>query len=309
MNYSDIFNFTVWGILFTMLIFKFIRSIRIVPNRYSYIVERFGRYHKTLGAGFHALVPFVEKVAFILDLKEETINVPPQECFTKDNVKVEIDGVLYISVENPQNASYGVTNYKYAAMQLAQTTARSVIGTLDLDQTFEERDVINSKVVEVLTSAGALWGIKIHRFEIKNITPPRSVKEAMEKQMAAERQKRAVIAKAEGDKQSRINRSEGLKREMINKSEGERQRQVNEAEGKAAEIEAIANATADSISLIASAISESNGEEAVRLRLTQEYLKRYGLLAKQDNSVLIPKDISSLKDVLASIGLPLSHKK
>ncbi len=309
METTTIFNLIVWGVIFAIIVYKFVRSIRIVPNRYAYIVERLGKYHRTLDPGFHALIPFFDRIAYIQDLKEESMDVPPQECFTKDNVQVIVDGVLYISIKNAQSASYGVTDYKYAATQLAQTTTRSVIGTLDLDQTFEERDVINSRVVNVLSEAGELWGITVHRFEIKNITPPKTVQDAMEKQMGAEREKRAKIAISEGEKQSRINRSEGLKSEMINRSEGEKQRQINEAEGKASEIRAIAIATGASIIKIGEAVSTSRGEEAVRLRLTQEYLKKYGTLGKSGNNVIIPKDISNIRDVLASIGLPLNTTK
>ncbi len=307
MGFDQIFNLIAWGIIFLYLIYKFIGAIRIVPNRHAYIVERFGKYKSTLGPGFHALFPFIDKVAYQLDLREETINVPPQECFTADNVRVEVDGVLYISVKDAQNAAYGVTDYRLAAWQLANTTTRSVIGTLELDQTFEERETINGKVVYTLMEAGELWGINIHRFEIKNISPPKTVIDAMEKQMGAEREKRAIVAKAEGTKQSLINRSEGRKAEMVNQSEGIKQQRINEAEGRAKEIETIANATAASIEVLADAISSSHGEEAVRLRLTQQYLSQYGSLANEDTQVILPKDISSIKEVMASIGLPIKN--
>jgi regulator of protease activity HflC (stomatin/prohibitin superfamily) len=302
-NYVEIFNLVVWGILFLILIAKFFRSIRLVPTQSAFIVERLGKYSRTLNPGFHALVPFIDKVAFILDLKEVTVDVPPQECFTRDEVQVEVDGVIYISVIDPVKASYGVTNYSFAAMQLAQTTTRSVIGTLELDRTFEERDLISAKVVEVLEKAGATWGIRVHRYEIKNLAPPLTVKEAMEKQVTAERNRRAIVAQSEGDKQSRINTSEGKRLELINRSEGEMQRSINEAQGKAAEIRSIAQATAQSIELIAAAISMPGGESSVRLQLAEKYLKQLRALADGNTKVLLPADLTNLGQLLESIEL------
>jgi len=299
----DIFNLVVWGILFLILIVKFFRSIRLVPTQSAYIVERLGQYSKTLGPGFHALVPFIDRVAFIRDLKEETVDVPPQECFTRDEVQVEVDGVIYISVTDPVKASYGVTDYYFAAMQLAQTTTRSVIGTLELDRTFEERDLISSKVVEVLEEVGEHWGIRVHRYEIKNLAPPPTVKEAMEKQVTSERNRRAIVAQSEGDKQSRINTSEGRKLELINRSEGEMQRRINEAEGKAQEIRSIAEATAQSIEQIAAAISVPGGKASVRLQLAKKYLIRLKTLAQDKTQVLLPIDLTSLEGLLKSIEL------
>ena len=217
----DYFVLAVWGVSFLILIVKFFQSIRLVSTQTAHIVERLGKYHKTLEAGFHALIPFVDKVTFVQDLREEAIDVPPQDCFTGDEVKVTVDGVIYISIMDAVKASYGIVDYRYAAVQLAQTTTRSVIGTLALDRTFEERDIISAKVVEVLDAAGETWGIRVHRYEIKNLSPPDTVRNAMEKQVNAERERRAILAASEGDKQSRINRSEGLKRELINRSEGE----------------------------------------------------------------------------------------
>ena len=201
---TDLFNLGFWGIAFTIIVYKFIISIRLVPTKKAYIVERLGKYHKTLEAGFHALIPFIDRVTFIQDLKERTIDVPPQNCFTKDEVNVEVDGVIYMSVIDPTKASYGVSAYVFAAIELAQTTTRSVIGTLDLDKTFEERDLISSRVVEVLNNAGDSWGIRVHRYEIKNISPPGSVQNSMEKQVTAERERRAILATSEGDKQARL---------------------------------------------------------------------------------------------------------
>jgi regulator of protease activity HflC (stomatin/prohibitin superfamily) len=306
MNLTDIMDyatFASWAILFIYVIFKFVRAVRIVPTKVAYVVERLGKYHTTLGPGFHALMPFFDKVTFIHMLKEETVDIPPQECFTKDNVKVEVDGVMYIAVEDPEKASYGVTNYKMATTQLAQTTVRSVLGTLDLDRCFEERDLISSKVVQVLSEAGLTWGIKIFRYEIQNIVPPLSVKEAMEKQVSAEREKRAVIAKSEGNKQSRINRSEGVKMEMINKSEGEKTRKINEAEGKAKAIAAIAEATALSIEQVGARIAEEFGAESVKLLVSQKYLSQIGKLARENTDIILPADLTKLDDLLNSLGI------
>lgn len=297
------------GLITLFVIFKVIKSLRLVPNQYSYIVERLGNYHKTLGPGFHALVPFVDKVVYKQDLREETIEVEPQECFTKDNVKVEVDGVIYLSVMDPVNASYGVTNYRYAAIQLAQTTTRSVIGLMDLDQTFEERAFMSKEVVKVLSEIEMPWGIKVHRYEIKNILTPRTVQNAMERQMTAERDRRAVIAKSEGVQGSKINDAEGIKAEMVNISEAEMQRQINEAEGLANEIESIAEATAISIEKIASALSQPMGTEAMKLRLSEKYLNTLEGLGQDKNDIILPKDISSYEAVMKGLSLKDFEKK
>jgi regulator of protease activity HflC (stomatin/prohibitin superfamily) len=300
---STIFNLAVWGILFLVVIVQFLRSIRIVPTQSAYVVERLGKYQQTLHAGFHALLPFLDRVVEKLDLREETLDVPPQECFTKDEVKVEVDGVMYISVTDPVKATYGVTDYRYAAMQLAQTTTREVIGKIELDRTFEERELISSRVVDVLEEAGRSWGIRIHRYEIKNITPPITVQDAMEKQVTAERHRRAMVAKAEGDKQAMINRSEGAMQELINRSEGEMQRRVNEAEGRAEEILTIAKATADSIDKLAAALQLPGGAQAVELQLAEQHLEQLGALAAPGTQVLLPLDLSRLQDVLGGVDL------
>jgi regulator of protease activity HflC (stomatin/prohibitin superfamily) len=301
------FDLVVWGILLLVLVMKLVRSIRIVPTKSAFIVERLGKYSRTLGPGFHLLVPFLERVAYIRDLKEETINVPPQECFTTDNVQVEVDGVIYISVMDPVKASYGITDYRYGAVQMAQTTVRSIIGTLELDKTFEERDLINSKIVSVLNEVGMTWGINVHRYEVKNIVPPASVKNAMEQQMRAERERRALLAQSEGDKQSRVNNSEGFKTEAINKSEGEMQKRINEAEGRAREIESIANATAEAIEKLAAVITEEGGAEAVQLRLTQQYLQQLTGLAKPKTAVLLPVDLTKIDSLLQDAGLKMKE--
>lgn len=303
MEIIEIISQVLVGLFTLFIIFKVIKSLRLVPNQYSYIVERLGNYHKTLGPGFHALVPFVDKVVYKQDLREETIEVEPQECFTKDNVKVEVDGVIYLSVMDPVNASYGVTNYRYAAIQLAQTTTRSVIGLMDLDQTFEERAFMSKEVVKVLSEIEIPWGIKVHRYEIKNILTPRTVQNAMERQMTAERDRRAVIAKSEGVQGSKVNDAEGIKAEMVNISEAEMQRQINEAEGLANEIESIATATAISIEKIADALSQPMGAEAMKLRLSEKYLNTLEGLGQDKNDIILPKDISSYDAVMKGLSL------
>ena len=300
-----IFNLIVWGLLFIIFIIKLAGSIRIVPTQSAFIVERLGKYKNTLEPGFHLLVPFIEKIAFVRSLKEEAVNVPPQDCFTKDNVQVEVDGVLYLQVVDAVNASYGVTDYYFAATQLAQTTTRAVIGLLELDRTFEERDEINSRVVRVLQEAGRQWGLEVKRFEVKNIVPPPSIKESMEKQMSAERERRALISQSEGQRQSRIDKSEGVKLQVINQSEGEMQRRINEAEGRADAIKTIGTATANSIETVAAAISVEGGADAVRLRLSQQYLRSLGQLADPKTKVVLPADLSKVEDLLGSLGLSL----
>lgn len=303
MNISNFINLIFWGTLFLTLVIGFIRSIRLVPTKKAYIVERLGRYHKTLSAGFHALIPFVDKVTFIQDLKETTIDVPPQDCFTKDEVNVVVDGVIYMSVTDAAMASYGVTNYVFASIELAQTTTRSVIGTLDLDNTFEERDLISAKVVEVLNQAGESWGIRVHRYEIKNIAPPESVQNSMEKQVTAERDRRAILASSQGDKQARINESEGKKMEMINVSEGEMLKRINEAEGRAEEILTIAKATAESIKKIGTVLSTPGGEDAFKLKMKEKYLKSLNNLADGKVQIVVPGSVNQYDDWIKNLGL------
>ncbi|MCA9743818.1 MAG: paraslipin [Deferribacteres bacterium] len=276
------------------------KTIRIVPQRTVYIIERFGKYHSTLDAGLHILIPFIEKIAYTHSLKEQAIDVPSQTCITKDNISVEVDGILYLQVVDPRKASYGINDYKFAATQLAQTTMRSVMGKMDLDKTFEERDTINSAIVMAVDKASDPWGVKVTRYEVKNITPPPSIKDAMEKQMRAEREKRAIIAESEGDKQAKINRAEGDKQEMIARSEGEKQKRINEADGRAAEIERVAAATANGIREIALAINERGGIDAVNLRVAEQYISEFGKLAKTNNSVIIPANLSDVAGMISA---------
>lgn len=305
MDALEVFSQVLLGLFAIYLTFKFLQAIRLVPNQYAHIVERLGNYHKTLGPGFHALIPFIDAVVYKQDLREETIEVEPQECFTKDNVQVEVDGVIYMSVMDPVNASYGVTNYRYAAVQLAQTTTRSVIGLMDLDETFEERAKMSMEVVKVLSEMEQSWGIKVHRYEIKNILTPRTVQKAMERQMTAERERRAIIAKSEGVQGSKVNDAEGRRTEIINISEAEMQRRINEAEGWAQEIEAIAEATASSIEQIADALSQPGGIDAMQLQLKEKYLSVLSGLGREENQIILPKDLSNYEALIK--GLSLDH--
>ena len=285
-------------ILFILVIF--FKTLRIVPQKTAFIVERLGKYRATLVAGFHILYPFLDKVAYRHTLKEQAIDVPSQMCITNDNIAVEVDGILYVQVVDPAKASYGINNYQFASTQLAQTTMRSVIGKLELDKTFEERMTVNTAIVDAVDKASDPWGVKVTRYEVKNIVPPQSIKDAMEKQMRAEREKRALIAESEGDKQAKINRAEGQKQEMIKKSEGEKEKRINEAEGRGQEIERVAKATAQGIREIALAINEEGGINAVNLRIAEQYLSEFGNLAKTNNSLIIPSNLSDIAGIIAA---------
>ena len=284
--------------IFVLVVFS--KTIRIVPQRSAFIVERLGKYNQTLLAGFHILVPFVDKVAYKHTLKEQAIDVPSQACITKDNIAVEVDGIIYLQVTDPKKASYGINRYQFASTQLAQTTMRSVIGKLELDKTFEERDTMNTAIVGAVDKASDPWGVKVTRYEVKNILPPQSIKDAMEKQMRAVREKRATIAESEGDKQAKINRAEGDKQEMIERSEGEKQKRINEAIGRAEEIERVAAATAKGIREIAAAINEEGGISAVNLRVAEQYINEFGKLAKTNNTIIIPSNLSDMTGLIAT---------
>lgn len=291
-------GFLIFIILFGLLLFS--KSFKVVPQRSAYIVERLGKYNATLSAGFHVLIPLIDKVAYKQNLKEIAFDVPPQNCVTRDNVSVEIDGILYVQVIDPHKASYGIQDYRFAVIQLAQTTMRSVVGKLDLDKTFEEREAMNSAIVAAVDKAADPWGVKVERYEVKNIHPPQSVRDAMEKQMRAEREKRAQIAESEGDKQSKINRSQGEKQQMIEVSEGEKMKRINEAEGRAAEIERIASATAEGIRRIAESINMPGGKEAVQLQVAQDYIKEFGKLAQTNNTMIVPSNVSDVSSMIAT---------
>lgn len=274
--------------------------IKIVPQRTAIIVERLGKYRATFTAGFQILIPFIDKVRYRQTLKEQAIDVAPQICITRDNIAVEVDGILYLQVLDPEKASYGIDNYRFASIQIAQTTMRSVIGRLELDKTFEERETINVSIVEAVDKASEPWGVKVTRYEVKNISPPQSIRDAMEKQMRAEREKRAIIAESEGTKQAKINNAEGDKQELIKKSEGEMQKRINEAAGRASEIEQLAKATANGLRAIALAISEENGLNAVNLRIAEQYLSEFGKLAKTNNTLIIPANLTDISGVVAT---------
>ncbi len=286
--------------LIIVLIFLFISTIKIVPQRSAYVIERFGKYRDTLMAGFHIIIPFMDRVAYKHTLKEQVIDVSAQICITQDNISVEVDGVLYLQVVDAKKASYGIDNYPFASIQLAQTTMRSIIGRMQLDKTFEERDHINSTIVEAVDKASDPWGIKVTRYEIKNITPPRSINDAMEKQMRAEREKRATIATSEGERQATMNRADGDKQELIARSEGEKQKRINEAEGQAAEILSIAEATAEGIAKIAAAIQNPGGYEAVNLRVAEQYIEQFGNIAKEGNTLILPSDLTDVSSLVAT---------
>ena len=278
-----------------------LRSIRIVPSQTALVVERLGKYLTTLEAGFHVLFPFIDKVRYRHNLKEQAVDVPSQPCITQDNVKVEVDGVLYFQVMDPKKSSYGITDHKFATIQLAQTAMRSVIGKMELDRTFEERERINATIVKSVDEASDPWGVRVTRYEIQNISVPKTVLASMEAQMKAERLKRADIARSIGDMESRINYSVGIMEEAINRSEGQKQRQINEAEGRAQEILTVAKATAASIRGLASAIQESGGEDAVALRVAEAYIGELGQLAKAGTQLVLPLDLSDLSSVMKTI--------
>jgi len=284
-----------------LVVVTIMKTARIVPQKNAYIVERLGKYAKTLDAGFHILIPFLDNIAYKHSLKEIALDVASQSCITRDNITVEVDGVLYFQVIDPVKASYGIEDFTYASSQLAQTTMRSEIGKLELDRTFEERENINMAIIQAVDKASDPWGVKITRYEIKNITPPQSVKDALEKQMRAEREKRAAIAESEGQRQAKINIAEGAKQQAIMESEGEKMKRINEAEGRAKEIELVALATAEGIRKIAEAIQSPGGEKAVNLRVAEQYIKEFGNLAKKNNTVIIPSNLSDIAGMVSSV--------
>ncbi|HMA98810.1 MAG TPA: stomatin-like protein [Wenzhouxiangella sp.] len=282
------------------------KTAQIVPQRSAYVVERLGRFHSVLDAGFHLMIPFVDKVSYKHTLKEEAIDVPQQACVTKDNIQIHVDGVIYMQVIDPKLASYGIEDYRFGAIQLAQTTLRSVIGKIELDKSFEERSAINEKVVEVLSEASEPWGIKVLRYEVADIVLPETIRDALEKQMRAERERRAVVAESEGAREAKINVSEGMKQETINISEGDMLKQINEAKGRAEEIRLIAEATGAGIERIATAINQPGGADAVSLRVAEQYVKEFGNLAKETNTLILPAELSDIGAVVAGLSKTLS---
>ncbi len=287
--------------VFVLLVFVILaKTAVVVPQQNAFIVERLGKFSGTLNAGFHILTPFIDTIRYKHSLKEQAVDIPEQVCITRDNVQVGVDGVIYMKVLAPQRASYGIQNYMFAVSQLAQTALRSEIGKIDLDRTFEERTAVNASIVSELDKASDPWGIKVLRYEIKNINPPRDVLEAMEKQMRAEREKRAVILTSEGERDAAINNAEGDKQKVIKESEASKQQQINEAEGEGAAILTVARATAEGIRAVAESIQAQGGLEAVQLRVAEQYLGQFGKLAKEGNTLIVPANLSDVSSMIAT---------
>jgi regulator of protease activity HflC (stomatin/prohibitin superfamily) len=295
MNESAII-FLVLAILVIIVIAK---TAVVVPQQSAYVVERLGRFSGILSAGFHILIPFLDVIRYKHSLKEVAVDIPAQVCITRDNVQVGVDGILYMKVLNPERASYGISDFGFAISQLAQTALRSEIGKIDLDRTFEERMNINQQLVQELDKASEAWGVKVLRYEIKNITPPHDVLAAMEKQMRAEREKRAVILTSEGQRDAAINNAEGEKQQVIKASEANKQQQINEAEGEAAAIMAVATATAEGIRLVAETIRQPGGVEATQLRVAEQYVAQFGNLAQKGTTLILPANVSDVAAMVA----------
>ena len=295
----------VLAIIVAIVLFK---TAVVVPQQSAYIVERLGKFSDTLDAGFHILLPFIDRVQYKHSLKETAVDIPEQVCITRDNVQVTVDGILYMRVLNAQRASYGISDYRFALMQLAQTALRSEIGKIELDRTFEARTTINALVVAELDKASEPWGVKVLRYEIKNITPPRDVLAAMEKQMRAEREKRAVILASEGERDAAINEAEGVKQQVIKASEAKKQQQINEAEGQAAAILSVATATAEGLRKVAETIRVPGGSEAVQLRVAEQYITQFGELAKTSNTVVLPANVADIGSMITLAMSMLGRK-
>jgi regulator of protease activity HflC (stomatin/prohibitin superfamily) len=296
----ELASLIVVGGLILLMIIVLAKTAVVVPQQSLFVVERLGRYAGTLDAGFHILIPFLDAIRYRHSLKEQAIDIPEQICITKDNVQVGVDGVLYLKVLDAQRASYGISNYVFAIVQLAQTTLRSEIGKIDLDKTFEERSHINTQVVDELDKASEPWGVKVLRYEIKNINPPRDILDAMEKQMRAEREKRATILNSEGFRDAAINTAEGEKQKVIKESEARKQRSINESQGQAAAIVAVANATSEGIRKVAEAIQGPGGYQAVQLRVAEQYITEFGNLAKQNNTMILPANLADVSSIIAT---------
>ncbi len=300
-------NLVALGVILVLIVVVLVKTAVVVPQRSEYVVQRLGKYKTTLTAGFHILYPFFDIVAYKRTLKEEPIDISAQTCITADNVTLEVDGILYLQVVNSKMSAYGIDNYHFAATQLAQTSLRSAIGKISLDNTFEARETLNGQVVMALDEAASNWGIKVLRYEIKDIQPPRTVLEAMEKQMKAEREKRAEIARSEGEKQAIINKAEGDRGEAIFLSEGEKTKRINEAEGRAQEILMVAEATAEGIRKVGEALASTGGKEAANLEVAKQYLNEFGKLAKANNTMIVPGNLSNLSSMVASAMATFEH--
>ena len=295
--------------LVAMLVVLVAEGVRIVPQQNAWVVERLGKFHSTLGPGMNLIVPFVDRVAYKHSLKEVPLDVPEQVCITKDNTQLTVDGIIYFQVVDPRLASYGTSNYVLAISQLAQTALRSEVGKMELDKTFESRDEINHKVVSVLDEAGSTWGIKVLRYELKSLTPPESILRAMQAQITAEREKRAVIATSEGKRQQEINIAEGQRQAAILESEGQKQAQINKAAGEAGAIELVANATANAVRVVAAAIEAPGGMGAANLKVAGQYIEAFGNLAKTGNTLIIPADLSNVAALVSSAMTVLDRTK
>lgn len=287
-------------ILLIIVVVAVLMAVKVVPQQSAFILERLGRFHGILQPGISFIIPFFDRIAYKHSLKEKALDIPEQICITKDNVQVRMDGVIFIQVIDPQKASYGISDFNFAVSQLAQTTMRSEIGKLDLDRTFEERMTINRAVVQAIDEAAISWGVKVLRYEIKNITPPQSVLVAMEKQMQAERERRAVILQSDGEKQAAVNVAEGQKQKVVLESEGLRARQINEAEGEAAALLSVAEATAQSIRVVAEAINTKGGMDAVQLKVAENLVEQFGKLAKTNNTLILPANFADMGSLIAS---------
>lgn len=291
---------TVSLIIFIMAVVFVFKTIKVVPQQHAWVVERLGKYHATLPPGLNIVLPFIDRIAYKHVLKEIPLDVPPQVCITKDNTQLQVDGILYFQVTDPKLASYGSSNYIAAITQLAQTTLRSVIGKMELDKTFEERDHINTSIVSAIDDSAANWGVKVLRYEIKDLTPPKEILHSMQAQITAEREKRALIAASEGRKQEQINIATGEREAAIAKSEGEKQASINRAQGQAAAILAIAEASAEALRKTASAIREPGGADAVSLKVAEQYVGAFSQLAKTNNSIIVPANLGDISSLIAS---------
>ncbi|GAB3893009.1 stomatin-like protein [Larkinella knui] len=283
-------------------------TVKVVPQQTAYVVERLGKFFDVLQPGITFIIPFFDRVAYKHSLKETALDIPEQICITRDNVQVRVDGVIFIQIVDAQKASYGIADYRFAVIQLSQTTMRSEMGKIELDKTFEERTTLNQAVVRAIDEAAIGWGVKVLRYEIKNITPPQSVLNAMEKQMQAEREKRAVILQSEGEKQSAINIAEGQKQKVVLESEGVRLRQINEAAGEAEAIKSIADATAESIRKVAAAINDEGGMDAVQLRVAEQLVDQFGNLARTNNTLILPANFGDLASIISTAMTVVKHQ-
>ena len=286
--------------IFIVVLIGVVQAIRVVPQQRAWVVERLGRFHGVLAPGLNFVVPFLDRIAYKHDLRETPLDVAPQVCITKDNTQLHVDGILYFQVTDPRLASYGSTNYVLSITQLAQTTLRSVIGRMELDRTFEERDTINAHVVAALDEAAQNWGVKVLRYEIKDLTPPAAILHAMQQQITAEREKRALIAASEGRKQEQINIATGEREAFIARSEGQRQAEINQAQGEAAAIVAVATATAEGLRQVAEAIRQPGGEQAVQLKVAQQAVDAFAQLAQKNNTMIVPSSLSEVSALIAS---------